>query len=275
MANKRHTINALINLLEDEDRHVSTVAMEQLLMLDQNVDELVAEFQESHSPVLRSRIHQLGNILKMRRSRSLFIENVKTSSITQWQGIKQINYQYNPAMNAQEVERIFSALVERLPEQLSPIGLAEFMRNENFSFTAEDMMGADLYLIEDVLIQRMGAPILLSIIAQELAIKRRLKTSITIFKGKHCLIDSTSRLIEPSEDWRVTCLTTGEKLHSCNKDDTWLTVLGQLFLSAILEGRLQAIYRVGAILSELCGGKLRNLPFPLGTEKQTAQSSTL
>lgn len=260
----KRTIDALINLLEDEDRHVSTMAMEQLLLLDSDVDRLIAELQESHNPVLRNRIHQLGKILKFRRAREVFINSVHESNISLWDGIIQINYQYNPQMNLGDIDTMTEEVTERLPQRITTVRMATFMRNENFSFPGEDILGADLFLIEDVLRQRVGSPILLSVVARHLGEIADWNASIVLFKGKHCLIDSDFHLVEPSEGWRVTRLTRDDKLHPCADRDIWLTILGQLFLSALLEGRLQTIHRVGSILSKLCDGEFRDLPFPLG-----------
>lgn len=259
------TINALVNLLEDDDRQVSTLAMERLLAMDQDADGLVAELQESQNPVLRGRIHQLGAILKLRRERAGFIQSVQEESLPLWQGILQINYQYNPRFESSEVETIIRGMVAKLPPRLNAVKLAAFMRNEGFTYAGEDVLGADLYMVEDVLIQRVGAPILLAVIARQLSLAQNLDCSIVLYKGKHCLVDDQLNLIETGEDWRVGRLQKENRVHACSDRDIWLTVLAQLFLAALLEGRLQAIHRVGTILSKLCGGSSQDLPFPLGS----------
>ena len=256
--------NALLNLLEDDDRYVSTVAMEQLLSSD-NVDELVAEFQESHSPILRNRVHQIGNILRGRQLRSEFVKNFKNAAISLWDGIVQINFHYNPKMDSRQLARMMISLEDQLPRRLSAASLAEFMRSKNFSFSGEDIIGPDLYLIEDVLLHQVGSPILLSVVARELGRKRDLETSVALYKGKHCLIDRFNNLIKPTEDWRIKHLKTVQDIRVFGKANIWLVVLSQLFVSAMLEGRLQAIHRVGSLLAELCGGRVRNFPFPLGS----------
>ncbi len=261
----QHKLDALIKLLEDEDAHISTVAMEQLLNMEHCIDGILAEFQESHNPILRNRIHQMGNILKIRRSRVSFIESVQHSRLNLWDGIVQINYQFNPRLNVQEVEKMFSSMAQRLPKKLTTARLASFMRKKNFTCADEDVLNADLYLIEEVLLQRIGSPLLLSVIAMLLGEPRGWSAAIVIYKGRHCLLDKTNTLIEPAEDWRMTPLTNTDKIHPCDKNETWLIILCQLFVSAVLEGRLQAIHRVGSLLAELNAGHVRDLPFPLGS----------
>jgi hypothetical protein len=258
-------ISALLNLLEDEDRHVSTLAMEQLLALDSDVDQLIAELQESDNPVLRGRIHQLGSILRLRRSRQRFIDSVRDTGTDLWDGIIEINYQFNPRMNRREVTGLVDEFAVRLPRRLSTHRLAAFMRKEKFCVTSEDLLGPDLYLAEDVLLQRVGAPILLSVVAQRIGRFRNWDASLVLHKGRHCLLDGNYHLISPAENWRVTRLTNEDKLHPCGDRDVWFTILAQLFLSAVQEGRLQAIWRVGSILAQLCDGEFHDLPFPLGS----------
>ncbi len=259
-------INALINLLEDEDCHVAAEAMQQLLSVDTDVDALVAEFQESKSPVLRNRIHQMGNVLKLRRNRKTFIENAVNLSIGLWYGVLEINHQYNPSMSIEFSNNVLSEIAGKLADNITLIDLAEFMRDEEFIYASEDMLGVDLYLIEDVLIQRIGAPVMLTIIAYELAQRKKINAHIVIFNGKHCLLDADNNLIEPAENWNVTRLTSDKKVHFCGKKDLWLTVLSQLFLASLLEGRLLTIYRSGFLLSKLCGGELSQLNHPLGSK---------
>lgn len=263
--NHTKEIDALLSLLEDDDRQVSTMAMERLLGMDQDVDALLAELQETDNPILRGRIHQLSSILKLRRARTDFVKNVHGNAISLWDGLLAINYQFNPRMSHRDIERMTSELIRHLPPRLSGVRLAAFMRKEKFSFTDEDSLGADLYLVEDVLLQRVGSPILLALLAQKLGASQDWHANLVLYKGRHCLLDENCNLIAPAENWRVTRLSNSERLHPCGTQDAWLTILAQLFLSAVQEGRLHAIHRVGTILSKLCGGDFSRLPFPLGS----------
>ena len=265
IAKSRKAIHALINLLEDEDKQVSVAAMERLLSYDKDVDKIIAEFQESSSPTLRGRIHQLGNVVNLKRSRSKFIDDVLSSTISLWDGVLQINYQFNPIMDLHEVRKAFQSLQDRLPKTLTITDLVDFMINEEFTFTSEDILGADLYLVEDVLLQRVGAPILLSVIFCKLAKSRKLSTSIVISNGRHCVhYGKESYLINTSDNWQITKVDKATKIHHCKKIEIWITILCQLFISAIVDGQFQNIHKIGSMLSVLCGEDLEKLPFPLG-----------
>jgi len=265
MKSEQTKISALLNLLEDEDSQVSTLAMEQLLLLERGADDLLQEFQEAANPRLRGRIHQLGSILKIRRSRNAFIHEALNSTLSLWAGLLHINYQYNPRLNFESVDGMLNELAARLPAKLTTVRLCAFLRDENFQYTQEDTLGSDLFLVEDVLVQRVGSPILLSVIAHCLGEKAGWHSSPVLYHGRHCLIDdSHGNLIEPADGWKITRYSRDDRLHPCGDRDIWLTVLCQLFLAAMLEGRLQAIHRVGAILARLCGAGTGSLPYPLG-----------
>ena len=261
---KQTSLNALLSLLEDEDTQVSTMAMEELIR-HHDIEHLVAEHQESPSPLLRSRIHQLGNILNLRKCRNDFIAQVESGSMTLWSGLSQINYQYNPRMRPSAIDTLVEDLVKQLPDPLNTVRLSTFMRSEGFSYSGDEILEPELYLLEDVLQHRLGSPILLSVIARHLGRLRGWRSTVVLFKGKHCLLDSRGHLIEPAETWRITRLPRHDHLHPCGNREIWMTVLCQLFLSAVLEGRLLTIQRTGSILTTLCGGDFGRLPFPLGS----------
>ena len=256
---------ALTNLLADEDHYISTMAMEKLLSMKEEVQSVIAEYQESHDPAIRNRIHQLGSILKIRQSRSELVQNIKNSSISLWEGTLQINYHYDPKMEIGQVNHSMSSLSSHLPRKLLTAGLANFMRNENFSYAGEDIVGPDLFLIEDVLLHRVGAPILFCVIAKELARKRKLDIDIVLFRGQFCLLDKAKLLIDPTSGWKLIRLNSSQDYCLYQNFNIWLAILSQLFTSTMLEGRLQAIHRVAVLLSEICGNNIRNLPFPLGS----------
>ena len=258
-------VSALINLLEDEDNQISTVAMQRLLENEQETDKLIKKYQESSNPRLRNRIYQLGNVLRLRRKRSEFVQSAQNSSMSLWEGVVHINYLHNTDLSLESINDQLSQLSARLPKRLSTVRLSSFMKQEDFSYSASDPMGADLFLVDDVLKQRVGSPIILSVLARYLGRQSNWNSSIVLYRGKHCLIDANCNLIEPAENWKVTRLSKDDKLHPCTDKDIWLTVLSQLFLASMLEGSLQSIHRVGSILCELCDADFQSLPYPLGS----------
>jgi len=260
----RPPIDSLISLLGDEDVLVSALAMEELLQRDDQIDGLLAEHQEADDDRLRSRIHQMGNVTRIRREREELITGIRQAQLELWDGILRINHQYNTRLNLDAVERLMVDFAGGISRPVSGNRIAQYMVGEGFATARENVLGADLYLADDVLSQRIGSPILLACIAQELGRRVGWSSTIVLYKGKHCLIDAQNNFIEPAEAWRVSKFTPDVQLHPCADKDLWLTILCQLYLAAMLEGRVQAIHRVGSILATLCDGRFHDLPFPLG-----------
>jgi hypothetical protein len=264
IGSQKTKINALLNLLEDEDNHVSALAMEQLLLMDNGADDVVREFQESPSPVLRSRIHQLDNLLTLRRRRRSFIARAKGEGLGLFEGLSLIGYQYNPRMSVEAVKRRFETICKDAPSFTSSTQLAAYFHDGGFALSAENYLASELYLLDEVLEHRYGAPVMLCCIAKCLADHCSWPVSVILYKGRHCLIDKNRNLIETWDSWRVTKLPAGEQVCHCSKSDLWLSILSQLFLASLQEGQIQAVYRVSSILAEFCGGSFDMLPFPLG-----------
>ena len=258
-------IDALLSLLEDEDDQISTVAMEQLLRSQNHAEEIIRNHQESSSRFLRTRIHQMGGILQLRRRRQEFIRRGTTGTLPLKKALEEINYQYNPRFNPAAASRrlraMSAALAERMPTSAQ---VCTFMRDEGFACAGDGVLGAGAYLLENVLHERVGSPILLSAIAHILGRTTGWDSSIVLYRGKHCLMTNDGALIEPHKGWKLTHLSGDSKLHPCAERDLWLAVLTQLLLTAMFEGRLQAIHRLAAILTGLCDGDITDLPYPLG-----------
>lgn len=257
-------IDSLISLLGDEDRMISSMAMEKLLQRDADLGALIAEHQEAEDPRLRARVHQMSNVSDIRRARSELIDGIRQAKLSLWDGMLAINHQYNTRLNREAVNRLQDELAASISRPVTGSRMAQFMKGESFATAKENVLGADLYLLEDVLAQRIGSPILLTTIAQQLGHRVGWASTIVLHKGKHCLIDAQNNFIEPAEGWRVSKFTPEVQLHPCTDKDIWMTVLCQLYLAAMLDGRVQAIHRVGTILAKLCDGNFRDLPYPLG-----------
>jgi len=235
-----------------------------LLLLDNCADAVVREFQESSSPILRNRIHQLDNMLTLRRRRRSFITKAKSGNLSLFEGLALINYQFNPRVGADAMRRRFEDICRQAPNFSTSTQLAKYFHKDGFSLHSENYLASDLYLIDEVLEHRYGAPVILCCLAKCLADHCSWPVSIILYKGRHCLLDKKRNLVETWDSWRVTKLPDDEPVCHCSKPDIWLSVLSQLFLAALQEGQIQAVYRVSSILAEFCGSNFDSMPYPLG-----------
>ena len=130
----------------------------------------------------------------------------------------------------------------------------------------KSIMDKHVAMNNDVLKHRTGSQIVLTILAQQFGINASWKGSVVLYRGKHCLLDNFGNLLDPSENWKITRFTKGEtKIHHCTNKDLWLTLLCQIFLSAMLDGNLHNVHKAAYILTNLCEGDIHQMPFPLGS----------
>ncbi|MCM8526352.1 MAG: hypothetical protein NE327_07545, partial [Lentisphaeraceae bacterium] len=80
-------IEALINLLQDEDPQIAVVAMEKLLTNPVFVKNHLKELQESSDPCLRTRVHQMESIITRNKQLDEFTKRVKDNKIELWEDL--------------------------------------------------------------------------------------------------------------------------------------------------------------------------------------------
>lgn len=258
---------ALLNLLQDDDYKISSLAMEQILGMDtKNLRDILACYQEDKNPQLRKRIHQLGSIIIRRRKKGEFIDAVKKEEVSVWDGLVQLNTLYSPSCDLHYLDTAMQEIVCNISDDIivSTPYIASLMREGDFSVPEEDNLDVDLYLAEKILTICYGSAICLCALAQHIAKRNGLQLTIVLYDGKFCLIDQNNLLLDPSAGWHMSKIKDEDKFHPCARKDAFLSVLSQLFLIAVLEGRLRELYCFGDLLTALNGGDLDALPFPVG-----------
>lgn len=260
-------ISALINLLQDENPKVVSLAMEQFLKLGHEAQRAIAEHQETHDPKLRHRIHQLSSILMRRQARVQFLGAVEREEMSLWDGICQINLLYDFQCNLGTVDKAVTEIVEGTAEGLgSTPRVASLMRQHEFLVPEEDLLDVDLYLAESVIETKYGSPALLCALAQHVGwLKSKWLATVVLHEGRFCLIDDHNMLLDPMAEWNIVKLDASDKIHPCSRRDVWMGVLSQLFLVALVEGQLRDLYHFGDLLTALNDTGLDALPFPLGS----------
>ena len=264
---------ALINLLQDDNQRIASMAMEQLLKHEKLLDEVIAKHQESENPRLRQRVHQLSTILARRRYQRDLVAALRDKSITLWQGICRLNQQYDPNCSQDQINDMVTSLAEESDNALSKASrLASFMKETEFTVPLHIPLDIDVYLIESVLEFRMGSSALLCALAQNLAWRNgNLATNIVLYEARFCLTDDNHHLIDPAAWWRVSKLEDTKDIHPCNRQDVWLGILSQMFLIAVTDGNLHDTHYLSNLLTELNGDPISVLPHPLGDKKSTPQ----
>jgi hypothetical protein len=258
-------LSALLTLLQDEDQQIASLAMEHLLNLGEAVDDTIAEYQESHDPQLRQRVHQLSAILARRRAREAFIAALSQENLSLWDGIIQIHSLYEPIPPRETLE----ARVDEIAADLQPGAtvthqIADLMREKEFTVPSDDILDVDLFLISRVLDTCYGHAALLCVLAKRIAAEAGWNATVCLHGGRFCLIDRDHILLKPSEGWQYGKIRTDERIHPCSRKDVLLAILAQLFMVALIDGQLKDLHHFGSILTALNGTPVATLPYPLG-----------
>ena len=258
-------VSALLNLLQDDDECVASLAMEQLLKLGDLANQTIAQHQEAQDPKLRHRIHQLSSILARRRARQDFLEAVHGEAITLWDGVLQTNLLYDLQCRTGWIEEQVDRLADQLgPGTITTPRVAALMKDQEFTVPEEDTLDVDLYLVERVLETKYGSPAVLCALAQHIGEKANWCSTIVLYDGRFCLIDRNQLLLDPTEDWHIAKLEAADKIHACARKNVWLGILTQMFLVCLVEGHLRDLYHFGDLLTALNNSSLDDLPYPLG-----------
>lgn len=161
-------LSALLELMQDDNVKVASLAMERFLKLGSKAEDMVAYYQEeAASPQLRHRMHQLSGILARRKVRASFLEALRTENVDIWEGIMQVNRLFNPECDEFELEEVIREFAAGLEgREPNTARFAAFFRDQGFAVAEEDTLDSELYLPEAVLVNRCGAPVLLCALAQ-------------------------------------------------------------------------------------------------------------
>ncbi|MCH2205298.1 MAG: hypothetical protein MK132_05460 [Lentisphaerales bacterium] len=261
-------VEALINLLHDDDPQIAIVAMEKLLSSPSFIDDHLRDLQESSDPKVRSRIHQMESIITRQKQLDEFITRIKDNKIELWEDLITLNKIIDRDLSTSTFIDAFESLTEKM-ENTSPstLELATFMREQNFSAPSDDILDPGLFLIYEVVAADLGNPLLLCIVTRQLALRQEKKLTIVLHKGRHCLIDDDNSFIDPHNSWAVTRLRNNFKVYPCTNRDILLTIISQLYLSALVEGHLRIISFLSQIMSALSNMSVDDFPYPVGKQK--------
>ncbi|MCM8538948.1 MAG: hypothetical protein NE328_01615 [Lentisphaeraceae bacterium] len=258
-------IEALINLLQDEDPQIAVVAMEKLLTNPVFVKNHLKELQESPDPCLRTRVHQMESIITRKNQLDDFTKRVKENKIELWEDLIFLNKIIERTLTTDSITEAFKELKDKIPrKQMTTLEIAAFMREESFSCPSDDILDPSLFLIYEVLTCSLGNPLLLCVIARQLAMVHQKRLTIVLHKGRHCLVSDESSFIDPQNGWSVTKLKQNAKVYPCTNRDILLTVISQLYLSALIEGQLRIIAFLSKMMAALSDNSVSEFPYPVG-----------
>ena len=258
-------IDALIKLIQDDDPQIVAMSMEKLLTMDEFVNVKLPELQESSNPKLRLRMHQFASILNRRKKMSDFLDRVKDNKLDSWIDLVFLNKIFDHEVTTASAAGNFEHLCSKVKtKEMNAFELSAFMKENNFSTPSEDILDPSLFLINEVIICGLGNSLLLASIASLVAAKFNARFSIVLHKGRHCLVDENRMFIDPQNNWSVNQLPADSRVYPCSNKSILLTIISQLYLSALMEGHLRVIYQLSKMMAALSDSKISDFPYPVG-----------
>lgn len=258
-------INALLNLLDDENENVAVDAIAELLFRENELGDAPAHVQEHGNALARKRIHQLQAALTLRRRRRQFSELLAAREIDLIDGLIEVHLQWfdndsKPAL--EEIWRRFAEDAARFQpatfEQLS-----YFMRKRGMVAVAESTMQPENYCIGTIIENNTGAASVLTGLAWALANAAGAKFRIVRMMGEFALLNDDGMLLLPRRDWEVMM---GARIQDY---DFWepRTLLKfastMLFSHAVNSDSFRYVQTIAQALAGLPDGELpRTFPYP-------------
>ena len=262
-AEKLKRTNALVNLLQDDNGAVASMAMEQLLNLE-GLDTLIATLQDSANPVLRQRIHQISNIITRRRLRRSLLERLATDDITLWEAFRDINVFTDTQRSVSHVDELFEEINRPFKRRhATTLQIISYLRECGFHVSGEGGAKIEHYNVAEVLEYRSGAALSLAVIAQKLGNASGWNATIGLHAGKYCLIDANFHLIDITADWQITRIER-DKYHVCARRDLINCLICSLVVAANYEGLLKDFYLYSKLFADINGIDLPAAGHPFG-----------
>ncbi len=254
----------LLSLLQDEDESVASLAMEKILF-SAGLDEFIATYQDDNDPMLRRRCFQMGFIATYRQQLDELIASLKDNSFDLWQSVLMLDRLYDSQSSLTYLESLYANLqADYSPRKNSLRGLVRFFKDRAFITPSQNWFDISNYLIGDVLENRVGAGVVLCILARQLAASRKLSLNICLRSGRYCLVDENYACVDPSNDWKVNGSTSPDLFHICTQKEIILALLFQLYSLAVISWDPFDIFLFQKILSSYYAFPDNAMPYPVG-----------
>ncbi len=255
----------LVSLLTDNDECIASLSMEQLLLAG-DCKPLIAEHQDTADPLLRRRIHQLSAIVAHQDLLDKAVFEFEQGRLDAWNFALMLDRLYDPKSSRhflQEIAREFFAdFFPRGGVTLEQI--ADYMRLRKLAVPRPPWLNVGLFLIGDVLENSQGAPILLAILARQLAQMHGALLTICLHGGRVTLMDSNSNILDPMDNWQFTANLPQNQFHLCTNQELIRILLAQLLASSMVAWECFDTHLFFSVIRRLDHLNGQPLPYPFG-----------
>ena len=265
-------LRELLSLLDDPSESVGTGALAELLRYGDAVLPLLGEYQESGNPVLRKRIHQLQSILTVRARRRNFLERLRSRRIDLAEGLIDVHLLWFDNDSRPALEELFQSFLEvAANNSIKNIeDLGRFMLRSGFNVPPSgELTDPENYCIGTILEDRIGADIMLCVIALLVGAEAGLELGLVRVMGKFAVINVAGVMISPDNDWaadRAGKLRSGDFWNDPAAILKYTSLM--LFLYAVGSDSFRYIHTIGHSLTGLDDrSELDFLPYPYGGKR--------
>ena len=259
-------IRRLASLLDDPDEGVAVSAMAELLNRENELGEIPAELQESSSPLMRRRIHQLQTALTMIRRRRHLNLLLESEDIDFLDALMQIHLQWfdrdSEVILQRKIKDFHAGLQKHTCSNLRDIGNA--FAACGIIAAPPTTLKAELYCLGSMLDEKCGAtPLWCGMIC---AMYKDLPLQTVRYQGRFGIISDTGMLI-PENNWCTLPLPDSENLEFWPLKNLLRMAAVTLFSSAVNSDSFRYILTISQVFTGSCNGEaLSLLPYPYNPE---------
>ena len=223
-----------ISLLEDEDESNASIAMKELLSSGE-ADDVIAEYMDTDSPLMRRRIQELACISNYRRMKSEFPGRVLDGTLTPWECLSWINVIMDFRTSLPQLD----GMLEDYLDGIKPVkGIASFIKMiKDTGIGIDDSCDHYItkYLLSDVMVHNTGDRLPVAVIIQRLGELVGWCTQIGTVNGVLCLRDRHFNFVLITSEMESTLRHVDEAFRPMSIREIAIEELAKILSSADID----------------------------------------
>ncbi|MBO5791425.1 MAG: hypothetical protein J6S54_03025 [Lentisphaeria bacterium] len=259
-------IRRLASLLDDPDEAVAISAMAELLNRESELGELPAELQESASPLMRRRIHQLQSALTMIRRRRYLSTLLRSEKVNFLDALVQVHLQWFDNDSEVSLYKKIALLCEELKHH--PSGTLEEVGDAfaacGITATPVTTLKAEQLCIGVMLDEKCGLSPLWCGMICELYPTLDLKT--LRYQGRFAVASADAMLV-PEDNWQLHPLPRKKEIELWKPENLLQLAVMTLFSGAVNSDSFRYILTISQAFTGCeTAESLGTLPYPYNPE---------
>ncbi len=259
-------IKSLITLLEDEDSQTASQAMAELLSMGK-INSVISSLQESNTPRMRMRVHQMQAVLGSRKSRATFAKKLKNCDTDLFEGLTEMHMQWFDQDSLDEIYdscgKFLSSTSEYQPDSLKKLG--KMMKDFGYKTPGSEEFFPEYFCIGAVIDEFIGTDFILCSLAKLAADFHGIRVSIAFTPFGFGLCDQSGLMVFPSKDWMTCIVKNHDSFEVWSNSKILRLTAAMMFFSSMMMQNFRYAYSAVSCLCE--PGKediSKILPYPLG-----------